>query len=608
MTMTEFDDASTSAAPRSVHGVFAERACATPNAVAVESDKKQTTYAELDQLSDCMARFLRSRGVTPQVPVGVLLERSTTLVVALLGILKAGGAYVALDPRDPPERLATIVQDAGIKLVLTEENYAQQIPGSVTAVSVHQIPMVPDHGPRQPQLAPDASGWTAYVAYTSGSTGTPRGVCIPHRAILRLAVNPDFIDVGPDDVFLHAAPTAFDASTFEIWVPLLNGARLVMAPTEQLSPVELTEFVRRGEVSVLWLTAGLFHQVVNAGLPELPALRFLLAGGDVLSLPHVNRALAALPGTQVVNGYGPTENTTFTCCHHVRAPIDAGTVPIGQPIRGTSVFILDQDLKPVPPGEVGTLYAAGAGLADGYLGQPGLTAMRFLPNPFAGEPGARMYDTGDLVRQLANDAIEFIGRSDEQVKIRGFRVELGEIETALQGLPDVRNAVLVPRRDNDGGLSLSAFYESDVPMSAPEVRKGLAAVLPPYMLPATLTWLDSLPLTHNGKVDRAALASRRTRERPDVDRAYRAPTGDVEIWLTSLWEEVMDIDGIGVDDELFELGGHSLLATRITSAVSDRYGILLKARTFYQNPTIAGTAAAVASLLVSGVEASGAKQ
>ncbi|WP_367127903.1 amino acid adenylation domain-containing protein [Saccharothrix sp. HUAS TT1] len=550
---------------RTIPALFARQVAAVPQRTAVTGTGRRFSYTGLDDASARLAHALRERGVRRGQAVAVHLERSPLVAVALLGIVRAGGCYLALDPNDPPERRAALLADAGASVVLTEADVLVD-------------------GPRgeDVEVGPED---LAYIAYTSGSTGTPKGVCVPHRAVARLVHEPDFVTLAATDVVLHHAPVAFDASTLEVWGALLNGARLAVAPPGDLAPAEVADFVRAEGVTVAWLTAGLFHQVLDTAPADLKGVRQLLAGGDVLSPSHVDKAVALLPDTVLTNGYGPTENTTFTCCHAVRGPLTTATVPIGTPIRGGAAHLLDDDLRPVPDGEVGELYAAGDGLAHGYLNRPALTAERFLPDPAT--PGGRMYRTGDLARRLPDGAFEFVGRADAQVKLRGFRVEPGEVETALAAHPDVLDAAVVPQPDRAGGRRLAAFYTTEGPVSVADLRRALAAALPRYMVPATFTRLPALPLTANGKVDRAALAATPVRERPDLDTDYRAPVSEVELWLARLWADVLEVDEVGVDDDFFELGGHSLLATVITTEIANERGTFVRARTFYENPTIA---------------------
>ncbi|MDT0343926.1 non-ribosomal peptide synthetase [Streptomyces litchfieldiae] len=567
----------------SLPALFTRQAAATPGRVAVRCRGEELSYAELDERSARLAALLRELGVTAEEPVGVLMDRSMPLVVSLLAVLRAGGCYLALDPDWPPARSSRLLTDAGAKVVLTQRPLADRLATGHTTLALDDPALtLPPPGPDAP-LGPDA---LAYIAYTSGSTGTPKGVCVPHRAVVRLVRDADFLRLSADDVFLQYAPVAFDASTLELWAPLLNGAQLCVPPPGALTPAELAEVVRAEAVSVLWLTAGLFHQVVDAALDALTGLRYLIAGGDVLSPSHVGRAVTGLPGTTVINGYGPTENTTFTCCHPMTSVPATPTVPIGRPIRGTEVRLLDAEMVPVPEGETGELYASGLGLARGYLGRPVATADAFLPDPF-GPPGSRMYRTGDLARRLPGGDLVFVGRADRQVKVRGFRVEPAEVEAAVLRRPGVAEAAVVAQPDTRGGQRLVAFYTSDFAVSAAALRRGLAGELPGHLVPSLFTRLEAMPLTGSGKVDRAALAARPVRRRPELDTEFRRPAGLVETWLARMWGDVLEIDPVGVDDDFFELGGHSLLASQITTEIGTELGIPLRARTFYENPTIA---------------------
>lgn len=567
----------------SLPALFTRQSAETPRRTAVRCGGERLLYAELDEQSARLAARLRELGVAAEQPVGVLLDRSPSLVVALLGVLRAGGCYLALDPAWPPAHWSQLLADAGVNVVLTLRSYVERLGDGYAVLALDDPGLTL---PPRAQLAPVSPDALAYIAYTSGSTGTPKGVCVPHRAVVRLVRDADFLTVSADDVFLQYAPVSFDASTLELWAPLLNGAQLCVAPPGVLTPAELAEVVRTESVSVLWLTAGLFHQVVDTALDAMTGLRYLIAGGDVLSPSHVDRAVTGLPGTTLINAYGPTENTTFTCCHPMTSVLTTPTVPIGRPIRGTGVRLLDTGMAPVPDGETGELYASGLGLARGYLGQPAATADAFRPDPF-GPPGARMYRTGDLARRLPGEDLMFAGRADRQVKVRGFRVEPGEVETALLRQPSVAEAVVVAQPDVHGGRRLAAFYTGGVAVSAATLRRGLADELPGHLVPTTFTRLEAMPLTGNGKVDRAALAVRPVQHRPELVTELRLPTGPVETWLAQMWADVLEIDPVGVDDDFFELGGHSLLASQITTEIGTRFGIPLRARTFYENPTVA---------------------
>ncbi|MEU7362809.1 MULTISPECIES: non-ribosomal peptide synthetase [Streptomyces] len=583
-------------ATESVHGLFAQRAAADPDAVAISAHDEELTFAELDSRSGILADRLRAAGVGTEDTVGICLERSAGLIVALLAVLKSGGNYLGLDTKQPRERHIALLEDSGAKVVITTSDFVERLGHSATTLLLDAASApTPTPPATSPHPATSAQN-TAYIAYTSGSSGKPKGVCVPHQGILRLVTDPGFLAVRPDDVFLHFAPVAFDASTFEIWSALLNGCRLVVAPPGDITPADLSAFIQKNQVTVAWLTAGLFHAMVESGTQNLRGLRHLVAGGDVLSAAHVDRALGELPQTALTNGYGPTENTTFTACHTFTGPVADGPVPIGRPIRGTTVHLLDDAYEPVPDGEVGRLYAAGLGLAHGYLNAPALTAERFVPDPFSDVPGARMYDTGDLARRRPDGTLEFHGRADQQVKIRGFRIEPGEIEAALRAHPEITDAAVVAQPASDTERRLTAYYVSEEVVTTAELRRDLGRGLPAYMIPALFVRLDALPLNSNGKVDRARLAAMPRPERPEMISEYRAPATEMETWLTELWADFMGFSPVGVDDDFFELGGHSLMAARITGEISAEYDVNVPPVAFYEHPTIDELAAYLTTL------------
>ncbi|HEY2113545.1 MAG TPA: amino acid adenylation domain-containing protein [Candidatus Angelobacter sp.] len=429
-----------------VHEQFEEQVARTPNAMAVFYEGDSLTYRELNERANKVAHHLLGLGVRLETLVGICLERSLEMIVAVLGILKAGGIYTPVAADLPAVRRTSMLAGSGVRHLITGSSDVEQYEGLVEHVVVlDKDAELSKESPANPGILqfPESP---AYVNYTSGSTGQPKGVLVPHSSIMRLVCEPNYVRLDSSTRLLQMAPLSFDAATLEIWGALLNGGSLVVMPAGQVSVQEIGEVMRRFEVNTVWLTAGLFHEVVDHELDAFTSVRQLLAGGDVLSVEHVKRVLLAHPQCQVINGYGPTENTTFTCCYPVSRSVPvADTVPIGFPINNTRVYVLDADLKPVPVGVTGELYAAGAGLARGYLDRPDLTAERFLPNPH-GTTGERMYRTGDLVRWCADGAIEFIGRNDEQVKIRGFRIELGEIESALKEHDSVQDALVLVRK------------------------------------------------------------------------------------------------------------------------------------------------------------------
>jgi len=444
-----------------------------------------------------------------------------------------------------------------------------------------------------------------YVMYTSGSTGQAKGVGVVHRSVVRLVREPDFVDLGSDEVLLQLAPVSFDASTFEVWGALLNGARLVVAPAAALSLAELGRVVRESRVTTLWLTAGLFHQMVDERLADLAGVRQLLAGGDVLSPRHVRKVLEVGGDRVLVNGYGPTENTTFTSCHRMREASEVeATVSIGRPVSRTQVYLLDGEMRLVPVGVAGELYTGGEGLARGYLHRPELTAERFVPHPFSSdERGGRLYRTGDLGRYLADGRVEYLGRGDEQVKVRGYRIEPGEVEAALAGYRGLREAVVRAHEEGSGEKRLVCYVvmEGEGEWSAGGLREHLRERLPEYMIPTTFIQLEEMPLTPNGKVDRRALPA------PDDTRgesrdSYQAPRTPIEEMLAGIFASVLRVTGVGIEENFFELGGHSLLATRVVSRVREAFGVELPLRSLFERATVAGLSEEVEALLRGGQE------
>jgi amino acid adenylation domain-containing protein len=461
--------------------------------------------------------------------------------------------------------------------------------GALLCVDTAELAGEPSENPQ----ADAQSNNLAYVMYTSGSTGTPKGVMIEHRAICRLVKGADYADFGADQVFLQLAPISFDASTFEIWGSLLNGARLAIFPPEPPTNENLAATVRREGVTTLWLTAALFHHVAAEAPSTFTGLKQLLAGGDVLAIDHVRTAVGALASGHFVNGYGPTETTTFACCHHITAATElADSVPIGRPIANTEIYILDPRRQPVPIGVPGELYIGGPGLARGYLNRPELTAERFVAHPFNTSPGARLYRTGDRVRYRPDGTIDFLGRFDDQVKVRGFRVEPGEIEAALLAHPAVREAALVARREPDGDQRLLAYFVANAqPPTTTALRAFLAERLPNHMLPTAAIAVEQLPRTANGKLDRDALPE--PAERPELEQGYVEPRTDLERALAEIWQQLLRLDRIGINDDFFELGGHSLLAVRLFAEIERKLGARLPLSTLFETATIAGLAEAI---------------
>ncbi|MGW0366580.1 amino acid adenylation domain-containing protein [Streptomyces sp. NPDC002990] len=586
--------------------LFEARVAEHPDAVALTYRDEELTYRELNERANRLAHHLVALGAGPDQRVGLCLERGSHGITALLAVVKSGAAYVPLDPDYPLDRLTYMIGDAGVRLLITEEKLRERLPSSPARIvdldrDRALIAASPAHDPA-PGLLPDH---LAYVMYTSGSTGTPKGVLTTHRGVVRLVHETAYTDVAPGDTVAQFASLSFDASTFEVWAALLRGARLAVHPAGLPTAAALGRFLKECEVSHLWLTAGLFHQIVDEDVSAFTGLRQLIAGGDRLSPEHCRRVRDAHPGLRLTNGYGPTEATTFTATHDLRGAGGAGPVPLGAPIAHTRVYVLTDALEPAPVGVPGELYIAGAGLARGYLGRPGLTAERFTADPYGG-PGERMYRSGDLVAWRADGTLEFLGRTDGQVKIRGFRVETGEIEAALTVHPAIGDAAVVPHTENGRTVLVAHLVAADgaeVPHSA-ALRRHLAASLPDHMLPAAFDVLAALPLTANGKVDRRALPA--GAQRVATGMRYEPPATATEVLIAEVWQELLNVERVGVHDDFFTLGGDSLLALRAASRINALFGTDLSPRELFDRPTVAETAHGVEELVLAELEAAAA--
>ncbi|MEG4119910.1 amino acid adenylation domain-containing protein [Microcoleus sp. N9_B4] len=591
-----------------IHELFEAQAALTPDAVAIVFGEQQLTYQQLNCRANQLAHYLQTLGAGPEVLVGICFDRSMDAIVSLLAVLKAGSAYLPLDPAYPKERLDFMLSDAKISVLLTQQKLVERLPDCGAKVvcleaAREEIDAQSENNPANLANADNL----AYVMYTSGSTGKPKGVCVVHRGVVRLVKDTNFASLTSAEVFLQLAPISFDASTLEIWGALLNGAQLAVFPPGSPSLAELGEAIRLYKVTILWLTAGLFHLMVDDRIEDLKGVRQLLAGGDVLSVPHVQKLLREVPNCKLINGYGPTENTTFTCCATIDSDSQiSNSVPIGRAIANTQVYILDRYLQPVPIGVPGELYAGGAGLARGYLNRPDLTAERFIPNPFTNKedrlqnaknrsvssllPASNLYKTGDLARYLPDGNIEYLGRTDNQVKIRGFRIEVGEIEAVLAGHPDVSQVAIAVQLDASGNKCLAAYA---VPrpgkiLAAGILRSFLQERLPDYMIPAGFVFLDALPLNPNGKVDRRALASQKWQSSSVAPNEIIAvaPRDEFEFQVTKIWEKVLGINSIGIRDNFFEVGGHSLLGARLLAEIEKVFDKKLPLSAIFQSPTV----------------------
>ena len=587
----------TTAYPRTscIQELFEQQVAKDPHAVALIFGEQRLSYTELNARANQLAHRLRSLGVGPEVRVGICLERTANLILALLGILKAGGAYVPLDAAYPKERLAYMLRDANPCVLLTDMKSVAALPvGGSTRLLFDNIEQeLATESVENPRCETVATN-LAYIMYTSGSTGIPKGVSVTHRSVVRLVRETNFVEFATSDVFLQFAPISFDASTFEIWGSLLNGASLVVMPGGSSSLEELAAALQQHEVTTLWLTAGLFHLMVDEQSSGLSTVRQLLAGGDVLSVSHIQKCLNDHPGCRVINGYGPTENTTFTCCHPMTDADSIGaSVPIGRPIANTTAYIVDSRLRAVPLGVVGELVSGGDGLARGYYNCPELTAEKFVPDPFSKQPGGRLYRTGDLARYRPDGSIEFIGRVDQQVKVRGFRVELDEIEFRLNQYAGVDQSVVVATSNGSNEKQLVAYIVADSrQVNIADLRDYLRETLPEFMQPSHFVVVNELPLTPNGKVDRQALPA--IGESEARDRKLEPGRTPMEELLCGIWGEVLGLPEVGRAENFFELGGHSLSATRVMARVRAVTGQALALRELFEAPTVAQLAARLA--------------
>ena len=580
-----------------IHPLFEDQAERAPDSVAIIFENQQLSYGDLNHRANQLAHYLRRQGVGTETRVAICLKRSIEMIVGLLAVLKAGCAYVPLDPEYPKERLAFMLKDARASALLTQRSLIENLPAQhVRAVCLDEHwPEIARESKENPPNGTTPES-LAYVMYTSGSTGKPKGVEVLHRGVVRLLFGVDYVKLDADQTFLHLAPSSFDASTFEIWGALLHGARCVLFPNNVPSPAGLGDVLQKHRVSTLWLTASFFNLVIDEAPTVLSGVRQLLTGGEPLSVPHVRRALALLRETKIINGYGPTESTTFACCYRVPDRLDEtiNSIPIGRPIGNTQVYILDEHLSPVPVGAHGEIYIGGNGLARGYFNRPELTAEKFIRDPFSGASSSRLYRTGDLARYLPDGNIEFLGRIDDQVKIRGYRIELGEIEATLGEHPRVREAVAMAREDTPGDRRLVAYVvlTQATSQKVEELRNFLKGKLPEHMIPSAFVFLGSLPLTPNGKVDRKALPVP-DQTRPELEGAFVAPRTALEKRLARIWGEVLKLEKVGIHDNFFELGGQSLLATQVISRIRTAFGAEVPLRAMFEAPTIAEFAVAI---------------
>ncbi|MDB6053786.1 MAG: non-ribosomal peptide synthetase [Verrucomicrobiales bacterium] len=580
---------------KTVAQLFSEQAKRTPQAIAVQYGEKEISYAELDDRSNQVGSYLRKQGIGPNVLVGVFMERSVEMIVAWLGILKAGGAYVPLDLDYPAERIAFMIQDTEMPVILSNESLASRIPQSVAKIlkldaDSAEIKQESKH----PVISTATAENIAYVIYTSGSTGQPKGVMVPNRGIVRLVFNTNYVQLSEEERIAQASNSSFDAATFEVWGSLLHGGKLVGVTKEiMLAPKEFAAFLRDEKITSLFLTTALFNQTAAEDPTAFGTLKNVLFGGEACDPNSVRRVLQSMPPHRLLHVYGPTEVTTFASWYEVKTVAEgATTLPIGRPISNTTFHVLDRQLQEVPVGMAGELYLGGDGLALGYLRRPELTEQKFIQNP--ADLSEKLYKTGDLVRFLPDGNIEFLGRMDNQVKIRGFRIELEEVESALKSFPGVQEAVAIVREDVPGDKRLTGYisWKESEESNQDGLKSALKLKMPSYMIPAVIVEVKSFPLTPNGKINRKAL--------PKPDEATprqgdETPRSYLETQLHKIWETVLGHSSFGVSDNFFEVGGHSLLAVKLMSQIETTLGKKMPVSVLFQSATIEKLAEAVRS-------------
>ncbi|HEX4851336.1 MAG TPA: amino acid adenylation domain-containing protein, partial [Puia sp.] len=542
----------------------------------------------LDEKSNQLGHYLISKGVGTETLVPICMERSIELLIGILGILKSGGAYVPIDPEYPSDRIDFMLSDTESRLIVTSRACRQKL-GSKRNQELILVDDQWEEISREPlyatECAIDASN-LAYIIYTSGSTGRPKGAMIEHRNVVSLVKGVDYVHFSSEDVLLSTGSPSFDATTFEYWGMLLNGGQLIICSEQTLlNGRMLKNEIDRRNVNMIWFTSSLLNQWVDLDLSIFEGLETILAGGEKLSEKHISKLRKTYPSLTIINGYGPTENTTFSLTYQITSQEISSAIPIGRPLNNRTAYVLRPDQQICPVGVVGELYVGGSGVGRGYLNLPELTEERFLPDPFSREPLGKMYKTGDLARAMSDGNIEYMGRADDQVKIRGFRIELGEIENVLQQCAGVAHAVVITKEDKEGDKRLIAYIVPEGEFNKENISGYLQSKLPSYMIPRVLMELNKIPLTSNGKVDKKAL--------PDPDllpelgrKKNRAPHTDGQKLVAGVWAEALGLEQVSVDDDFFELGGHSLIAIKVMKKLEEKTGQRLPITALFEAPTV----------------------
>lgn len=551
--------------------LFEEQVRKKPNNIAIVFNDEHISYEALNNRSNYLANRLIELGVNKGSSIGIITDRNPDLIISIIASLKVGCIYVPIDSEYPLERINYILRDSSPEVCIIHSKYSSLLDNiDSPKICVDEFNDKSNSNLNyKHELSPNDS---AYINYTSGSTGKPKGVVITHRAVIRLVQNTNFVDLGDEDCFLQISSPTFDAATFEIWGALLNGGRLVMLPKETILDLRLlTQIIESYKVNSMFLTSALFNQIVVQYPESLSNVDNLVVGGDKLSISHIKQGLPYIKEGALVNGYGPTENTTFSCCYRVKeVPSDANSIPIGYPISNSKIYILDRYGRPCPIGVIGEIYTGGDGLAKGYLNKPDKTKELFITNPF--KTNEKVYKTGDLGRWLPNGIVEFSGRKDFQVKIRGYRIELGEIENVILSFRGIKDCVVLALTDENSNKRLVAYYTTKNKISVNDVREWIKSKLPNYMIPSLFIELEEFPLTSHGKLDRKALEKRQELNNLDHDDKEQEFRSQVEITLLNIWKEILGFNVIGPYDNFFEIGGDSILLMKLQGLIIQRFG------------------------------------
>ncbi|MEL7146556.1 MAG: non-ribosomal peptide synthetase, partial [Bacteroidota bacterium] len=575
---------------KTLHALFSEQAALYPDKLAVVDSTCSITYKELDERSGRLANYLLSNGLVERdKPVGVMMDKSAEMLVSFLGILKAGAGYMPLDPENPISRIADMVETASPVLIITNMDYMMQVQefylGNIVMPDIQEADI--NAFPVDVSITDESATQLAYVMFTSGSTGEPKGVVIEHRGVVRLVRDTNYVDFQPGEKMLSTSSFSFDGSTFEIWGMLLNGGQLIIYPKEQVLNIKfLEEKIVAHQIKLMWMTTSLFNELTENSEVIFQRLKYVLTGGDKMSVKHINKMRQQNSELRILNVYGPTENTTYSTFHPIEDYYQSD-VPLGRPISNTEVYILDKQQRLVPQGVIGELYMGGDGLARGYLQKSESNDAKFIEHPY--KKGERLYNTGDQGRWNTDGLLEFFGRNDHQVKIRGFRVELGEIETVMMRFPQIRRAKVVVKHQEQNEKYILAYYTNDgEPVSPDRIKDYLNENLPDYMVPASLIPIQSFPMNINGKIDVKKLPL------PEVElHNYVAPANEVEAKLVDLWSDILKLDAekIGTAADFFEIGGHSLRAATLANSISEEFGVTMQLIKIFEKTTIKEQAA-----------------